>query len=81
MDIAIATSTVMAAVTAFFGLAGHIMAGHFDLSMMAPLALAAFIGGQIGGRLSIKSDTAKLKRIFGIILVIIAVRILAELFR
>jgi len=30
MDIAIATSTVMVAVTALFGLGGHVMAGHFN---------------------------------------------------
>ncbi len=76
MDIAIATSTVMVAVTALFGLSGHIMAGHFDLSMIVPLALAAFIGGQIGSRLSIKSNKSKLKKIFGFVLMAIAVKIL-----
>ncbi len=79
MDIAIATSTVMVAITAFFGLSGHIMAGQFDLSMIAPLALAAFIGGQIGSRLSIKSDKAKLKKVFGFVLMAIAVKILIGL--
>ncbi len=81
MDIAIATSTVMVAITALFGLAGHIIAGHFDLSMVAPLALAAFVGGQIGSRLSVKTDKLRLKRIFGVVLIVIAVKILAELIR
>ncbi len=79
MDIAIATSTVMVAVTALFGLGGHIMAGHFDLSMIIPLAVGAFIGGQIGSRISIKSDKSKLKRIFGFVLMLIAVSILISL--
>jgi len=79
MDIAIATSTVMVAVTALFGLGGHFMAGHVDLSMILPLAIAAFIGGQIGSRLSIKSDKAKLKKVFGFVLMVIAVKILSGL--
>ena len=79
MDIAMATSTVMVAVTALFGLGGHIMAGHFNLLMIAPLAVAAFVGGQIGSRISIKADKTKLKRIFGIVLIVIAARILIGL--
>jgi len=79
MEIAIATSTVMVAVTALFGLAGHAAVGHFDLSMIAPLAVAAFVGGQIGSRISIRSDKAKLKRIFGFLLLAIAVKILIDL--
>lgn len=79
MDIAIATSTVMVAVTALFGLSGHILAGHFNLSMIAPLVVAAFIGGQIGSRLSIKSDKTKLKKVFGFVLIAIAIKILIGL--
>jgi len=75
MDIAIATSTVMVAVTALFGLLGHLTSGHFDFSMIFPLAIAAFIGGQIGSRLSIKSDKMKLKKAFGVVLILIAVKI------
>ena len=81
MDIAIATSTIMVAVTALFGLGGHIMAGHFDFSMVAPLAVAAFIGGQIGSRISIKSDKVKLKKVFGLVLMAIAIKILIGLLK
>ncbi len=79
MDIAIATSTVMVAVTALFGLGGHIMAGHFNPSMIAPMAIGAFLGGQIGSRVSIKSDKGKLKKVFGFVLMAIAVKILLGL--
>ena len=75
MDIAIATSTVMVAVTALFGLFGHILVGHFDWNMVVFLGIAAFIGGQVGSRLSIKSDKKRLKKIFGCVLIIIAVKI------
>lgn len=79
MDIAIATSTVMVAITALFGLGGHVVAGHCNLSTILPLAIAAFIGGQIGSRLSIKSDKAKLKKVFGFVLMAIAIKILIGL--
>ena len=81
MDIAIATSTVMVAVTALFGFGGHVLAGHFDHSIFIPLAVAAFIGGQIGSRISIKSNKALLKVIFGVLLLLIAVKFMIELVR
>ena len=80
MEIAVATSTVMVAVTALFGLGGHIMAGHFDWGMIIPLSAAVIIGGQIGSRLSIKSDKTKMKKIFGYVLFVIAVKFILELF-
>ncbi len=79
MEIAVATSTVMVAVTALFGLGGHILAGHLSLAMMIPLALAAFVGGQVGSRISLKSNKAILKNIFGIVLIVIALKFALEL--
>ena len=78
MEIAVATSTVMVAVTALFGLSGHVLAGHFNYSIVLPLAIAAFVGGQIGSRISVKADKRVLKRIFGIVLLAIAVKFLLE---
>ena len=78
MEIAVATSTVMVAVTALFGLSGHVLAGHFDYSIVLPLAIAAFVGGQIGSRISVKADKRVLKRIFGMVLLAIAVKFLLE---
>lgn len=81
MDVAIATSTVMVAVTALFGFSGHILASHLDYSFFIPLAVAAFIGGQIGSRISIKSNKAVLKIIFGVLLLLISVKFIIELVR
>ncbi len=75
MDIAVATSTVMVAVTALFGLGGHAAAGHIEVTTAAPLAAAAFLGGQIGSRLSIKADKARLKKVFGAVLILAAGKI------
>ena len=79
MDIAIATSTVMVAVTALFGLGGHIAGGGINIVFGIPLAIAAFIGGQVGSRISIKGNKGRLKKIFGFALIVIAVRILFSL--
>lgn len=80
MDIAIATSTVMVAATALFGLFGHVLVGHFDWNIVIPLGIAAFIGGQIGSRLSVKTDKEKMKKIFGFLLIVIAIKILLGIF-
>ncbi|MCD6459203.1 sulfite exporter TauE/SafE family protein, partial [bacterium] len=69
MDIAIATSTIMVAVTALFGLTGHILTGHFDPLIILPLTIFVFIGGKIGSHLSLKSDKAVLKKIFAFVLI------------
>jgi uncharacterized membrane protein YfcA len=65
-------------VTALFGLSGHVLAGHFDYSIVLSLAIAAFVGGQIGSRISVKANKRILKRIFGIVLFAIAVKFLLE---
>ena len=81
MDIAVATSTVMVAVTAFSGIAGHAMQqGRIDWQTGLILAVAAIAGGLIGSRISLKTDKARLKRIFGIMVLIIALQMAIKLF-
>lgn len=79
MDIAIATSTVMVAVTAFSGLAGHTVNGTVDWKTGAILAVASIIAGTIGSKISLKMDKSKLKRIFGVAVLLIASRIIYKL--
>lgn len=79
MDIAIATSTVMVGLTAFSGLLGHALQGNVDWQTGLTLALAAVIGGLIGSRISLKTDKSKLKRVFGFIVLLIALQIIYKL--
>ncbi len=79
MDIAVATSTVMVALTAFSGLIGHTLHGNVDWQTGLTLALAAIIGGLIGSRISLKTDKTKLKRFFGFIVLLIALQIIYKL--
>ena len=79
MDIAVATSTVMVAITALSGLAGHALSAQLDWRTGLILAMVAIIGGRVGSRISIKMDKSRLKKWFGIILWLIALRMLIQL--
>ncbi len=81
MDIAVATSTVMVAVTALSGLFGHALHEQIDWRLGFILTIAAVMGGLLGSHISLKTDKARLKRIFGIVVLIIAAQIAWKLFR
>jgi len=64
MRIAIGTSSAMIAVTALMGFMGHAAAGDFNPTWVFPLALVALAGGFLGGKISIKTNPDRLKKIF-----------------
>lgn len=72
MKIAIGSSSLMVGITALTGFVGHLLQGHFDLKLAAVLAAGVLIGSQIGPRLSVKTDPAKLKKFFAMLLCAIA---------
>ncbi|NOX53707.1 MAG: sulfite exporter TauE/SafE family protein [Planctomycetes bacterium] len=79
MDIAVATSTVMVAVTAGSGLIGHALHGAVQWRTGLTLALAALAGGLLGSHISISTDKRRLKRGFGVVVLLVAVRLLLQL--
>ena len=79
MDVAVATSTVMVAVTALSGLAGHAVNGQVDWRVGLVLAVAAVAGGLLGSRISISMNKARLKKVFGLIVWLIAIRMVIQL--
>jgi uncharacterized membrane protein YfcA len=79
MDIAVATSTVMVAVTALSGIAGHSIHGIVDWRIGLTLATVALIGGLIGSRISVSMNKAQLKKFFGVVVWLIALRMLVQL--
>jgi uncharacterized membrane protein YfcA len=79
MDIAVATSTVMVAVTALSGIAGHAVHGQVDWRTGSVLAIAAVIGGLMGSRISLSMNKIRLKKCFGVIVWLIALRMLTQL--
>lgn len=72
MEIAIGSSAFMIGMTAAGGFAGHVISGHWDWRTSLVLAIAVFAGGQIGARISVRIDRGKLKKGFGIFLLVIA---------
>lgn len=81
MDIAVATSMVMVAVTAMFGLAGHVASHTIQWSLGLVLAVAAVAGGTLGSRISIKTEKRRLRRLFGLVLLVVAARIVWDALR
>lgn len=73
MDIAVGSSAFMVGLTAAGGFAGHVVNGHWDWKTSVVLAVAVFIGGQIGARQALGIDKKKMKRAFGWFLFTIAV--------
>jgi uncharacterized membrane protein YfcA len=72
MKIAVGSSSLMIGITALTGFVGHFLQGHFDLKLTAALAAGVLVGSQIGPRLSVKIDPAKLKKGFAALLFAIA---------
>jgi len=66
MNIAVGTSTTMVAGTALMGFAGHMVSGHFVPETAVPLAVAAALGGLLGGSFAIKAKPAFLKKLFAV---------------
>lgn len=64
MRIAVGTSSAMVAITALMGFLGHTASGDFNPAWAIPLMIVAVLGGLIGGKLSLKTRPANLKRIF-----------------
>jgi len=72
MEIAVATSSFMVALTGLGGFLGHSLSETINWKLAALLSVAAFAGAQIGSRISVKMDKRLLKRLFGILLVLIS---------
>jgi uncharacterized protein len=80
MGIAVATSTAMVAFTAASGLLGHAVSGNIDWKTGTILGSVAILGGLIGGKLSLKIDKSKLKKIFGVTVFLIASILILKIF-
>jgi len=80
-DIAIGSSAFMVGVTAIGGFSGHLLVGHWDWRTSLVLGGAAFLGGQIGARSSLRIDKGKIKRGFGWFLFAIAAVMILKVVR
>jgi hypothetical protein len=64
MGVAVGTSAAMVAATALMGLLGHAAAGDFTMAWAGPVGIAAIAGGLAGAKVSLKTKTETLKKVF-----------------
>lgn len=76
--VAVATSTLMVSITAATGLGGHLVHTSMDWKMALILAVGAFIGGQLGSRLSLKMNEDKVKKVVGYVFILVAIFMTTE---
>ncbi len=75
--IAAATNSFIVIFSSFSGFLGHITTGHFNIPLMIFTAIAVIIGSQIGARVMKEKMKSKwIKQIFGIILIIVGIKLL-----
>jgi uncharacterized membrane protein YfcA len=72
MKIALGSSSLMIGITALTGFLGHLLRGHFDLQLTTILALAVLIGSQLGPRFAIRTERARLRKYFALLLLVIS---------
>ncbi|MBM4118985.1 sulfite exporter TauE/SafE family protein, partial [bacterium] len=71
--VAVATSTLLLAITSAVGAAGHAVAGHVPWLAALAGAAAALIGGQIGARLTARIKPRRLRQLLALVLLVVAV--------
>ncbi len=66
MRVAVGTSSAMVAATALMGFIGHAASGDFNPAWAMPLACVAVVGGLAGGKIALKTDPDRLKKLFAL---------------
>ncbi|MBN1427302.1 MAG: sulfite exporter TauE/SafE family protein [Anaerolineae bacterium] len=76
--VAVGTATAMLAATAFTGFAGNALHGGFSPGLAIPAALAAVVGGLLGGRIALQTKPKILKTISGLLTIVAAILMLVN---
>jgi hypothetical protein len=70
VKVAVGTATAMLAATAFAGFAGNALHGGFSPTLAIPAAVAAMVGGILGGKVALKTKPKSLKTISGLLTIV-----------
>ena len=73
---AVATSSFIIFLTAVSGSLIHSKLGQVNINYVIPYAIGAVIGAQIGAKLAPKIESEKLRKYFGIAMILVAIRII-----
>jgi uncharacterized protein len=69
----IGTSLLIVLFNALSGFAGHLMVGHFDLTLLLLLGSGSVIGGFIGPRIFARLNVQKIEKIYGVLFILLIV--------
>lgn len=76
--VAVGTATAMLAATALAGFSGNALHGGFSPVLAIPSAVAAVVGGILGGKVALRTKPQSLKTISGILTIIAAIFMLVS---
>ncbi|MFL5321585.1 MAG: sulfite exporter TauE/SafE family protein [Myxococcaceae bacterium] len=74
--VASATSNLMIGVTAAASVVGYAFRGQLQLNLAAPLVVGVLVGANVGSRLMVKAKPTLLKRLFALVLIVVAAQML-----
>jgi uncharacterized membrane protein YfcA len=78
---AVATSFLVIVFSSLSGFSGYFLRGAANLSLVLPLFIFVFLGAQLGSRLMLtRLSGTQVKKLFGILLLIIVLRLLRDIF-
>ncbi|MDH4027496.1 MAG: sulfite exporter TauE/SafE family protein [Nitrospirota bacterium] len=80
MHIATATSHFMLAIVSFLGVLDYLILGNIDVDFAALIGVGSIMGAYIGAHLSTVTDGSLIRKIIGLALIVIALRMLLTLF-
>ncbi|MGA8844503.1 MAG: sulfite exporter TauE/SafE family protein, partial [Nitrososphaeraceae archaeon] len=70
--VAVGTNLAAASVMGISGMIGHIINNNIDYLVLAVMGFAAMVGGYLGARYTNRFSDKSLKRIIGIVLIVVA---------
>ena len=73
------TTGLVVIFSSLFGVLGHSAFGHLDYALILPAVIAVAIGGTLGARLMVRTDSEWVKVGFGILMWAIAVQLIIKL--
>ena len=73
---ATATSMFIMVFTSTFGATTHYLAGQINFAYVLPLAAGSVFGAQVGAHVSKKISSLNLRRIFGLLLVVVGIQMI-----
>jgi len=78
IHVAVATSMFTMVFTSISGVAQHLSLGNIRFEYVLPLALGTILGAQVGAYTSKRLSSKNLRRIFGIVLIVVSVQMILK---